>query len=426
MGLVVLEGLVILVLVLTGFRSAVFHAVPAQLKTAISVGIGLFIALIGLVDAGFVRRIPDAANTTVPGRSSGPTGSSTAGRCWCSRSASMLMITLYVRKVRGAILISILVTTVLAIVVEAIANVGPSVDGKNVNPNGWNLNVPGAAGQDRRRPRLRAARPVLAVRRLRAGRRRDRGAVRLHADARRLLRHHGHDDRDRRRGGPARRGGRAAEQPADPGRRLARRRRRWRGRRLQQHLLHRVRLRRRRGRPHRPGQRGDRRAVPARHDLRPARRDHPQRGGRARPGAGRLPDDAAGQEHRLGRRRDRPPGVPDDRADAVHLLDLGRHRRRVPGLRADQGRARQGRRRCTRCCGWSRPCSSSTSSSTRSSSSSAPERCDARTRLGTSPGTARAVDPTDEGAAHEHHSAGTPQGRRHRDHGLDPRPGRCR
>jgi AGZA family xanthine/uracil permease-like MFS transporter len=56
MGLVVLEGLIILVLVLTGFRTAVFHAVPAELKTAISVGIGLFIALIGLVDAGFVRR----------------------------------------------------------------------------------------------------------------------------------------------------------------------------------------------------------------------------------------------------------------------------------------------------------------------------------------------------------------------------------
>ena len=56
MGLVVLEGLVILVLVLTGFREAVFHAVPAQLKIAISVGIGLFIALIGFVDAGFVRR----------------------------------------------------------------------------------------------------------------------------------------------------------------------------------------------------------------------------------------------------------------------------------------------------------------------------------------------------------------------------------
>ena len=75
MGLVVLEGLLILVLVLTGFRQAVFHAVPTQLKTAISVGIGLFIALIGFVDAGFVTRIPDAAHTTVPvqlGKAAGP------------------------------------------------------------------------------------------------------------------------------------------------------------------------------------------------------------------------------------------------------------------------------------------------------------------------------------------------------------------
>ena len=41
---------------LTGFREAVFHAVPVSLKVAISVGIGLFIAFIGFVDAGFVRR----------------------------------------------------------------------------------------------------------------------------------------------------------------------------------------------------------------------------------------------------------------------------------------------------------------------------------------------------------------------------------
>src|SRR5690349_5503539 len=56
MGLVVLEGLIILILVLTGFRRAVFEAVPLQLKIAISVGIGLFIAFIGVIDAGFVRR----------------------------------------------------------------------------------------------------------------------------------------------------------------------------------------------------------------------------------------------------------------------------------------------------------------------------------------------------------------------------------
>ena len=61
MGLVVLEGLIILILVLTGFRKAVFDAVPRELKTAIAVGIGLFIALIGLVDAGFVRTTGNAA-----------------------------------------------------------------------------------------------------------------------------------------------------------------------------------------------------------------------------------------------------------------------------------------------------------------------------------------------------------------------------
>ncbi|MBD4386272.1 NCS2 family permease, partial [Xanthomonas citri pv. citri] len=66
MGLVTLAGLVMLLLVVTGFRRAVFDAVPESLKSGIVVGIGLFIALIGLVNAGFVRRLPDAADTTVP------------------------------------------------------------------------------------------------------------------------------------------------------------------------------------------------------------------------------------------------------------------------------------------------------------------------------------------------------------------------
>ncbi len=142
MGLVVIEGVIILVLVLTGFRQAVFHAVPAQLKIAISVGIGLFIALIGLVDAGFVRRIPDAAGTTVPVQLGN--GGTLAG--WPTLVFAIglvLVVALWVRRVRGAILISIVVTTIIAIIVEAVAHVGPTVgaDG-SVNPSGWNLNVP--------------------------------------------------------------------------------------------------------------------------------------------------------------------------------------------------------------------------------------------------------------------------------------------
>ncbi|MEP6666728.1 MAG: NCS2 family permease, partial [Nocardioidaceae bacterium] len=141
MGLVVIEGLVILVLVLTGFRRAVFAAVPPQLKIAISVGIGLFIAIIGLVDAGFVRRNPDVANTPVP-VGLGISGSLQGWPVMVFAVGLILMIVLYSRRVKGAILISIIATTILAIIVEKIADVGPTFTADGVNPKGWNLNVP--------------------------------------------------------------------------------------------------------------------------------------------------------------------------------------------------------------------------------------------------------------------------------------------
>nr|WP_233149604.1 NCS2 family permease [Kineosporia sp. A_224] len=139
MGLVVLEGLIILGLVLTGFRTAVFHAVPIQLKTAISVGIGLFITIIGFVDAGIVRRTgtgPVPVELGVGGFLAGwPTVVFVVGL--------LTMAVLMLRKVKGAILIGIVVATVLAIVVEAIAKIGPSFTPPDqVNPTGWGLNVP--------------------------------------------------------------------------------------------------------------------------------------------------------------------------------------------------------------------------------------------------------------------------------------------
>jgi AGZA family xanthine/uracil permease-like MFS transporter len=141
MGLVFIEGVIIAVLVLTGLRTAVFRAVPTQLKTAIGVGIGLFLMIIGLVDAGFVRRIPDAAGTTVPVEL-GLGGKLATWPLFVFCIGLLITLVLFVRKVKGAILIGILVTTVLAIIVEAIAKVGPSfVDGKP-NPSGWSLNVP--------------------------------------------------------------------------------------------------------------------------------------------------------------------------------------------------------------------------------------------------------------------------------------------
>ncbi|MFC7545243.1 NCS2 family permease [Plantactinospora sp. GCM10030261] len=141
MGLVVIEGVLIAILVLTGLRTAVFRSVPTQLKTAIGVGIGLFLTLIGLVDAGFVRRLPDAANTTVP-VGLGINGRLVSWPALVFVLGLLFTLVLVVRRVRGAILIGILGSTVLAIIVEAVANVGPSfVDGK-ANPSGWSLNVP--------------------------------------------------------------------------------------------------------------------------------------------------------------------------------------------------------------------------------------------------------------------------------------------
>jgi AGZA family xanthine/uracil permease-like MFS transporter len=136
MGLVVIEGLIILILVLTGFRKAVFDAVPRQLKTAIAVGIGLFITFIGLVDAGFIR-------TT--GNPSPPVGMGIGGNLagwpvlvFCI--GLLIMISLYTRGVPGAILIGIIVTTVIAAIVQAIVDIPGS--GGNPKSKGWNLNVP--------------------------------------------------------------------------------------------------------------------------------------------------------------------------------------------------------------------------------------------------------------------------------------------
>jgi AGZA family xanthine/uracil permease-like MFS transporter len=138
MGLVMLNGIVILVLVLTGVRTMVFKAVPPSLKSAIAVGIGAFICLIGLVDAGFVRRLPDAANTTVP-VGLGIGGSIASWPTLVFVVGLLLTGVLVARNVRGAILIGVLLTTVFAIVLEAIVHAGPS---NGTNPKGWNLGYP--------------------------------------------------------------------------------------------------------------------------------------------------------------------------------------------------------------------------------------------------------------------------------------------
>src|SRR5262245_13989961 len=112
MGVVVLEGLVITLLVLTGFREAIMNAIPVALKRAIGVGIGLFILFIGLVSGGVVKPGPPGVPVTLGDLNSGPVAVAVFG----------LLLTLWLtaRRSSGALLVGILASTAVAIAVNRI------------------------------------------------------------------------------------------------------------------------------------------------------------------------------------------------------------------------------------------------------------------------------------------------------------------
>src|SRR5690606_4951168 len=134
MGLVLVNGLLIVLLAVTGARSAIFNAVPRQLKAAITVGIGLFIAFIGFVDAGFVTRTPGGPPVQL-----GDGGSITSVPTLVFVVGLLAMGILVARKVKGGLLVGLVATTVVAIVVESVLHLGPASE---QNPGGWHLTVP--------------------------------------------------------------------------------------------------------------------------------------------------------------------------------------------------------------------------------------------------------------------------------------------
>ena len=118
MGVIVIEGAVMLVLVLFGLREAVMNAIPDALKRAISAGIGLFIALIGLVDAGIVEHPESGTIVAI----------SHDFKSWNTLVfvlGLLVMAILMARNVPGALLIGIVVATVVGIVVNGIAHGTP-------------------------------------------------------------------------------------------------------------------------------------------------------------------------------------------------------------------------------------------------------------------------------------------------------------
>ncbi|WP_308493113.1 NCS2 family permease [Microbacterium terrisoli] len=140
MGLVVINGLIIVLLSATGLRRMIMDAIPMELKIAITVGIGLFIAFIGLVDSGLV---------TATGLASPPVGLGIGGSI-ATVPVLMFVLTLLLaavlmaRKVKAALLVALVSGTVVSMIIEAIWHIGARGD---KNPGGWGMSVPTLPGQ---------------------------------------------------------------------------------------------------------------------------------------------------------------------------------------------------------------------------------------------------------------------------------------
>ncbi|MCT6777667.1 NCS2 family permease [Streptomyces rubiginosohelvolus] len=119
MGMCVIYGVVICLLVVTGLREMIMNAIPLALKHGITMGIGLFIALIGLYKAGFVHQ-GQATPVTL-----GPAGELAGWPVLIFCVTLLLIFMLQARNIPGAILIGIVVGTLVAIVINAIVDIDP-------------------------------------------------------------------------------------------------------------------------------------------------------------------------------------------------------------------------------------------------------------------------------------------------------------
>ncbi|MEU8978202.1 NCS2 family permease [Streptomyces sp. NPDC048309] len=119
MGMCVMYGVVIMLLVVTGLREMIMNAIPLALKHAITMGIGLFVALIGLVKAGFVHQGKSTPVTL------GPTGELAGWPVLLFAATLLLIFMLQARGIPGAILIGILSGTVVAVVLNGLGVIDP-------------------------------------------------------------------------------------------------------------------------------------------------------------------------------------------------------------------------------------------------------------------------------------------------------------
>ena len=121
---VFVEGIIFIILSLTNVREAIFNAIPLTLKRGVSVGIGLFIAFIGLQNAGLAVDASTLVTIT-----SFTENFRTQGICaLLALVGLMISAALYIKKVKGSILLGIVITWVLGILCQLIGWYRPDVD----------------------------------------------------------------------------------------------------------------------------------------------------------------------------------------------------------------------------------------------------------------------------------------------------------
>jgi AGZA family xanthine/uracil permease-like MFS transporter len=119
MGMCVMYGAVIMLLVVTGLREMIMNAIPLALKHAITMGIGLFVALIGFYKAGFVHQGKSTPVTL------GPAGELAGWPVLLFAATLLAIFMLQARGIPGAILIGIVGGTVLAVILNALGVIAP-------------------------------------------------------------------------------------------------------------------------------------------------------------------------------------------------------------------------------------------------------------------------------------------------------------
>ena len=132
MAVIVIEGLIAVILVLAGLRTAIMNAVPMALKLAIGAGIGLFITLVGLREGGVVVNDPATGIGL---------GDVTSGPALITLAGILVAAVLVARRMRGAVILGVLAATVLGLIFGVLS--GP--DGLIDAPGSGDFDTIGAA-----------------------------------------------------------------------------------------------------------------------------------------------------------------------------------------------------------------------------------------------------------------------------------------